>query len=103
MSYVYGVGNSEALGWGVSDLTSGINTIGKAVVSAPTHLSQGYKTAQQMYTSSKNTLKNVAATAQNAKDGSDKLNNGMRQWNAAKPFVYVGGAVLLFFVMKKLV
>lgn len=105
MSYVY----TSTSGWS-DDLAAGLSTVGKAVVNAPTHVQQALATGKQIASGIKTSAQNVAATTANAKAASanakalsQRGQDAAASWDKAKPFVYVGGAVILFLVVRKLV
>lgn len=86
-------------GW-VDDATGAIKNV---VSNAPTLAQNALSTSKQMIIAAKETAANVKKASANAATGTQRLNAGLDQWNKAKPFVYIGGAVLLYLVVRKLV
>lgn len=93
-------------GW----LDDATGTVKNVVTNLPTHVNQALSTGKQMIQTyqpaldqAKKTLADARKAAAGAAAGTQRLNDGLDQWNKAKPFVYVGGAVLLFLVVRKLV
>ena len=100
MSYVYsGTGDD---GWLGAQLAKA-DSIVKAAQNTPSFAQEQYKKAAEIVKSVQKTASNVSQTAANAQAASAKVKDGLDHWTKAKPFVYVGGAVVLFLVVRKLV